>query len=83
MTRNWLKIAHEFKKLLDDAVKSVASKEDIYSLKNLFGVQSDMIKVLELKITNLQEKDTANEEAIAKINWKVSPLQVEAVCLET
>lgn len=71
-------MAHEFKNILDDAVKSVASKKDIDSIKNIFGIQSDMIKVLGLKITNLEEKGTANEEA-----KKASPLQVEAVYLET
>ena len=35
MTRRSTKMANEFKNLLDDAVKSLASKEDIDSLKML------------------------------------------------
>ena len=55
-TRNLMKMTHDFKNLLDDAVKSVAPKEDIGSLQKNFGKQSDMIKELELKITNLEKK---------------------------
>ena len=35
MTRSATKMANEFKNLLDDALKSLASKEDIDSLKML------------------------------------------------
>ena len=35
MTRSSMKMANEFKNLLDDALKSLASKEDIDSLKML------------------------------------------------
>lgn len=55
-TRNLMQMTHGFINLLDDAVKSVASKKDIGSLKKLFQVQSDMIKELELEITNLEKK---------------------------
>lgn len=55
-TRNLMQMTHGFINLLDDAVKSVASKKDIGSLKKLFWVQSDMIKELELEITNLEKK---------------------------
>ena len=49
-------MTHDSKNLLDDVVKSVAPKEDIGSLKKKFGKQSDMIKELELKITNLEKQ---------------------------
>ena len=55
-TRNLMQMTHGFINLLDDAVKAVASKKDIGSLKKLFWVQSDMIKELELEITNLEKK---------------------------
>lgn len=55
-TRNLMQMTYGFINLLDDAVKSVASKKDIGSLKKLFWVQSDMIKELELEITNLEKK---------------------------
>lgn len=55
-TRNLMQMTHGFINLLDDAVKSVASKKDIGSLKKLFWVQSDLIKELELEITNLEKK---------------------------
>ena len=38
------KMANKFKNLLDDAVKSLTSKEDIGSLKILIKTQSDAIK---------------------------------------
>ena len=51
-------MANEFKDLLDDAVKSLASKEDIDSLKILIKEQIDTIKEFGLKITKLEEKVT-------------------------
>ena len=38
------KMANKFKNILDDAVKPLASKEDIGSLKILIKTQSDAIK---------------------------------------
>ena len=67
MTRSSTKMANEFKNLLDDAVKSLASKEDIDSLIIVIKEQSDTIKELGLKITKLEEKVTSNEETIAKL----------------
>ena len=46
MTRSSTKIANEFKNLLDDAVKSLASKEDLDLLKILIKDQSDTINFL-------------------------------------
>ena len=68
MTRSSTKMANKFKTLLDDEVKSLASKEDIDSLKILIQEQSDTIKELGLKIINLEQKVTTNEETIAKLN---------------
>ena len=83
MTRSSTKMANEFKNLLDDAVKSLASKEDIDSLKILVKDQSDTIKELGLKIAKLEEKVTTNEETIARLDEKVSLLQDKMVYLET
>ena len=46
-----MKMANEFKNLLDDAVKSPSSIEDIDSLKILIKEESDTIKELCLKKT--------------------------------
>ena len=46
MTRSSTKMTNEFKNLLDDAVKSLASKEDLDSLKILIKDQSDTINFL-------------------------------------
>ena len=75
MTRSSMKMANEFKNLLDDAVKSLASKEDIDSLKILVKDQSDTIKELGLKIAKLEEKVTTNEETIARLDERVSLLE--------
>ena len=58
MTRSSTNMANEFKNLLDDAVKSLASKGDNDSLKILIKEQSDTIKELGLKITKLEQKVT-------------------------
>ena len=83
MTRSSMKMANEFKNLLDDAVKSLVSKEDIDSIKILIKEQSDTIKELGLKKTKLEEKVTSNEETIARLNERVSSLESKIVYLET
>ena len=57
MTGSSTKITNEFKTLLDDAVKSLASKEDIDLLKMLIKEQSDTIKDLGLKKNKVRGKD--------------------------
>ena len=83
MTRRSTKMANEFKNLLDDAVKSLASKEDIDSLKIQIKDQSDMITELGLKIIKFEEKVTRNEETIARLDERVSLLEGKIVYLET
>ena len=83
MTRSSTKMANEFKNLLDDAVKSLASKEDIDSLKILIKEQSDTIKELGLKITKLEEKVISNEKTIARLDERISSLESKIVYLET
>ena len=75
MTRSSTKMANEFKSLFDDAVKSLASKED----KNTTKGTSDTIKQLGLKIRKLEEKVTTNEKTIARL----SSLEGKIVYLET
>ena len=50
MTRSSAKMANEFKSLLDDAVKSLVSKEGIDQLTILIKEESDTRKELGLKI---------------------------------
>ena len=83
MTRSSMKMGNEFKNLLDDAVKSLVSKEDIDSIKILIKEQSDTIKELGLKKTKLEEKVTSNEETIARLNERVSSLESKIVYLQT
>ena len=75
MTRSSTKMANEFKNLLDEAVKSFASKEDIDSLKMLIKEQSDTIKELGLKLAKSEEKVTTNEETITRLDERVSLLE--------
>lgn len=74
MTRNLTKKAHEFKNLLDDAIKSLV-KKNIDSLKILICKESGTIKELVLNITNLREKVTTNAKAIVKPKKRVSSLE--------
>ena len=83
MTRSSTKIANEFKNLLDDAVKSLASKEDIDSLKILIKDQGDTIKELGLKVVKLEQKVTTNEETIARLDEIDSLLEGKIVHLDT
>ena len=83
MTRSSTKIANKFKNLLDDAVKSLASKENVDSLKILIKDQSDTIKELGLKIAKLEEQITKNEETIARPDERVSLWEGKIVYLET
>ena len=77
------KMANEFKNLLDDGVKSLASKEDIDWLKISIKDQSDTIKELGSKIVNLEEKVTINEETIARPDERISLLEGKIMYLET
>ena len=77
------KMANKFKNLLDDGVKSLASKEDINWLKISIKDQSDTIKELGLKIVNLEEKVTINEETIARLDERISLLEGKIMYLET
>ena len=83
MTRSSTKMANEFKNLLDDAVKSLASKEDIDLLKILIKEQSDTIKELGLKIVKLEKEVITNKETIARTDERVSLLEGKIVYLET
>ena len=83
MTRSSTKMANEFKNLLDDAVKSLASKEDIDLLKILIKEQSDTIKELGLKIVKLEKEVITNKETIARTDERVSLLECKIVYLET
>ena len=81
MTRNLTKKAHEFKNLLDDAIKSLV-KKNIDSLKILISKQSDTIKELLLKITKIKEKVTTNAKSIAKPDKKVFSLESKLIYME-
>ena len=83
MTSSLTKMANEFKNLLDDAAKSLTSKEDIDSLKILIKEKSDTTKELGLKITKLEEKVTTNEETIRRLDERVSSLEGKIAYLET
>ena len=76
-------MSNEFKNLLDGAMESLASKEDIDSLKILIEDQSDTIKELGLKIVKLEEKVTISEETIERFDERVSLLEGKIVYLET
>ena len=74
-------MAHDFKHQLDDAVKSVASKEDIDSLKKKILGTEWYYQRIGIGNNKFRKKSSANEEAKTKLNGNVSPLEVEVVYL--
>ena len=77
-----MQMTHGFINLLDDAVKSVASKKDIGSLKKLFLGTEWYDQRIGIGNNKFRKKSTANEEAKRKkLNGIVSRLKVEVVYL--
>ena len=74
-TRNSAKISAEIKSYLDDAIKNLATKSGIDSLKSFIEEQSALIKNLTGKISTLDEKLNASEASIEKLNDKIINLE--------
>ena len=85
MRGNSTKIANEFKNLLDDAMRSLASKSDIDPLKILIKELSDVIKELGLKcreslrLNGFQREEKKSSENCAKMvkQYSRNTLKVE------
>ena len=76
-TRNSAKISVENKSFLDKAIKNLATKSDIDSLKSFIEDQSDLLKALAAKISMLDKKLNASEAFIDELmikspTWKES-----------
>ena len=83
-TRNSAKISAEIKSYLDDAIKNLATKSGIDSLKSFIEEQlycSD--KELTEKISTLDEKLNASEAPIAKLNDKITNLEGKLAYFES
>ena len=56
LTRSKLKMSTEIQAYINQAIKTLASKEDISSLKVLINDKNQLIKSLDLKVLKLKEK---------------------------
>ena len=74
-TRNSAKISAENKSFLDKAIKNLATKSDIDSLKSFIEDRSDLLKALAAKISMLDKKLNASEAFIDKLNDKITNLE--------
>ena len=65
----------EIQAYIDQVVKTLASKEDINSLKVLINDQNQLIKSLDLKVLKLEEKVEENNFTIKNLEEKVRKLE--------
>ena len=65
----------EIQAYLDQVIKTLASKEDINSLKFLINDQNQLIKSLDLKVIKLEEKVEENSFTIKNLEDKVMRLE--------
>ena len=65
----------EVQAYIDQVVKTLASKEDINSLKVLINDQNQLIKSLDLKVLKLEEKVEENNFTIKNLEEKVRKLE--------
>ena len=65
----------EVQAYIDQVVKTLASKEDINSLKVLINDQNQLIKSLHLKVLKLEEKVEENNFTIKNLEEKVRKLE--------
>ena len=56
LTRSKLKMSTEIQAYINQAIKTLASKEDISSLKVLINDKNQLIKSLDLKVLKLKER---------------------------
>ena len=56
LTRSKLKMSAEIQVYIDQVIKTLASKEDMNSLKVLINDKNQLIKSLDLKVLKLKEK---------------------------
>ena len=75
LTRRKSKMLAEIQAYLDQVIKTLASKEDINSLKFLINDQNQLIKSLDLKVIKLEEKVEENSFTIKNLEDKVMRLE--------
>ena len=75
LTRSMSKMSAEVQAYIDQVVKTLASKEDINSLKVLINDQNQFIKSLDLKVLKLEEKVEENNFTIKNLEEKVRKLE--------
>ena len=75
LTRSKSKKSAEIQAYIDQVVKTLASKEDINSLKVLINDQNQLIKSLDLKVLRLEEKVGENNYTIKNLQDKVRKLE--------
>ena len=65
---------NDIKQYLDDAIKTLVTKDDILKLKDFIEEQSSLIKDLTSKITTLEDKVNSSEASVSKLNTKIGSL---------
>ena len=77
LTRSKSKMSAEIQAYIDQVMKTLASKEDINSLKVLMNDQNQLMKSLDLKVRKLEEKVEENNFTIKNLEDKVRMLEGE------
>ena len=75
LTRTKSKMSEEIQAYIDQVFKTLASEEDINSLKVLINDQNQLIKSLDLKVLKLEEKVEENNFTIKNLEEKVRKLE--------
>ena len=75
LTRTKSKMSEEIQAYIDQVFKTLASEEDINSLKVLINDQNQLIKFLDLEVLKLEEKVEENNFTIKNLEDKVRRLE--------
>ena len=75
LTRTKSKMSEEIQAYIDQVFKTLASEEDINSLKVLINDQNQLIKFLDLEVLKLEEKVEENNFTIKNSEDKVRRLE--------
>ena len=75
LTRTKSKMSEEIQAYIDQVFKTLASEEDINSLKVLLNDQNQLIKFLDLEVLKLEEKVEENNFTIKNLEDKVRRLE--------
>ena len=70
LTRSKSKMSAEIQAYIDHVIKTLVSKEDIKSLKDLINDQNQLIKSLDLEVLKLKAKVEKKEDNVSRLEGK-------------